>query len=493
MGPLAGLVLSALVSSASAVPPAEDWPALAGADIDAIDTWVRAVYPRMVDPDDPGFAAQWADAVATARGRVADIDDDSGWRLVLRALVRSARDGHVGVQLDAGAQPLRWAGLALERRGPRWLARQPAGSPAGSDARVPDGAELLSCDGEPATQALRRRLDLFAADWNIRAQQAMNAWRLFVDSDNPWVPAPRRCRFEHDGQRTTLDLRWTEVDAATVSTAVEPFRRLRWQADRVDLAHADDGAAWLTLGNLSNHAALVRLRTQVSAQRQRLLAAPYLVWDLRGNGGGDASLFAGLARALWGEDLAIDPPVAMPKRWRASATILAEVERLRAANLDPATGNPNIVAAADALITPMRQALADGVDLIVDPGAVSPAVDAGDAPARLPAGQPVYVLTDGGCFSSCVDSLVALRRLGAIQVGDASSRQTKYGEVWFQRALPSGRGSMMLPIAIHPVAGDALGGGEPDLPWLGVAEDDAGLRAMIAADARRRRHDRQLP
>ncbi len=487
-------------ASASDKAVAGKWSALAGADITAIDTWVREVYPRMVDPDDAGFAAQWVEAVSTARARAAAINDDNGWRLVLRTLVRSARDGHVGIQLGAGEQPLRWAGLALERRGSRWLARQPAGSPAGSDARVPDGAELLSCDGEPAAQALRRRLDLFAADWNVGAQQAMNAWRLFVDIDNPWVPAPRRCRFAHEGKRMTFDLRWSDVDAATVSTAVEPFRRLRWQVDRVDLVHADDGAVWLTLGNLSDHAALVRLRGQVSAQRQRLLDAPYLVWDLRGNGGGDASLFADLARALWGEGLAIDPPLAMPKRWRASATILAEIERLRAANLDPTTGNPNIVAAADALIAPMRQALGDSVALIADPGAVAPstvipsdAAAAGRRSHKLPARQPVYVLTDGGCFSSCVDSLVAMRRLGAIQVGDASGRQTRYGEVWFQRALPSGRGSMMLPIAIHPVADDALGGDEPDLPWLGAAEDDAGLRALIAADARRRRHDRQSP
>ncbi len=495
VGPMLAVLVPAVLASTTAS-SAEDWPARAGADIAAIDTWVREVYPRMVDPDEPGFAAQWADAVATAQTRAADIVDDNGWRLVLRTLVRSARDGHVGLQLDAGTQPLRWAGLALERRGSRWLVRQPAGSPAGSDARIADGAELLSCDGEPAAQALRRRLDLFATDWSVGAQQAMHGWRLFVDIGNPWAPAPRQCRFEHAGEITTIDLRWTAVDAESVSAAVEPFRRLHSQGDRVDLAYAEDGAGWLTIGNLSDHAALTRLRAEVAAQRQRLLDAPYLVWDLRGNGGGDASLLSDLARVLWGEHLAIDPPTAMPKRWRASATILAEVERLRAANLDAATGNPNLVAAADALIAPMRQALAAGVDLIVDPGAIPASIDSSpragvdSEPGKLPARQPVYVLTDGGCFSSCVDSLVALRRLGAIQVGDASGRQTKYGEVWFQRALPSGRGSMMLPIAIHPVGDDALGGNEPDLPWLGAAEDAAGLRALIAADAQRRRNAR---
>jgi hypothetical protein len=77
--------------------------------------------------------------------------------------------------------------------------------------------------------------------------------------------------------------------------------------------------------------------------------------------------------------------------------------------------------------------------------------------------------------------------MGAIHVGDPTGVHTYYGEAMFQRALPSGLGKLMLAVAINAYPAGELGGETPELPWDGAAADEAGLRAMIAADAARRR------
>ena len=48
------------------------------------------------------------------------------------------------------------------------------------------------------------------------------------------------------------------------------------------------------------------------------------------------------------------------------------------------------------------------------------------------------------------------------------------------------RGEVMLPIAIFGDYPEERGGTPPDLPWMGSARDEAGIRQLIASAARQR-------
>ncbi len=457
-----------------------DWPARVRADIEAADRWVQDVYPGYVDPDASDLPQRWRAAVDEALARAARVDDVGGWQAVMRALVLSLRDGHVGLWLAEAAPEVQWGGIALERRGERFVARRPPDAEArGFDPRVPDGAELLGCDGEAAAVALPRRLDGWVADWQILAQRSEHASALFVDRDNPFVPRLQRCAFSIDGESREIPIDWKAVGAEQLESALQPYRRIK-AAQPVELRFGDAGEAWIVVGTLSDPAALGALRQTLERERERILAAPFRVFDLRGNGGGDSRLGDALIEALWGADALLQGEPAAPKRWRASPRVLARVERLRDHWRSEAGANPNLLRMAEDLMQRLPDAIASDQALLVDgplPSAVAPAA----AGSRLLRERhPSFVLTDGGCFSSCIMLNQRLKRAGAIHVGDPSGRHTMYGEGWFSQTLPSGLASLGLPIAINAYPRGELGGEPTEHAWTGAADDEAGLRAWIA-------------
>jgi hypothetical protein len=92
----------------------------------------------------------------------------------------------------------------------------------------------------------------------------------------------------------------------------------------------------------------------------------------------------------------------------------------------------------------------------------------------------VFVLTDAGCFSSGVVVMNTFKRMGAIQVGEASGQNEVYGESVGPFDLPSGLGWYRIPVSIIRQPRSSLGGLPPDVPWPGAMDDDAGIRAWIA-------------
>ena len=77
--------------------------------------------------------------------------------------------------------------------------------------------------------------------------------------------------------------------------------------------------------------------------------------------------------------------------------------------------------------------------------------------------------------------------MGARQIGDPTDRNTIYAEQWYAGMLPSGEAQLMLPSAWFGWPESELGGGPPDIQWRGAANDEAGLRAFVAAQAARGR------
>jgi hypothetical protein len=92
----------------------------------------------------------------------------------------------------------------------------------------------------------------------------------------------------------------------------------------------------------------------------------------------------------------------------------------------------------------------------------------------------VFVVTDAGCFSSCVVVMNTLKRMGAIQVGEASGQNEVYGESVGPFDLPSGLGWYRVPASIIRQPRSSLGGLPPDVRWPGAMDDDEGLRAWIS-------------
>lgn len=486
------------------VPPEErapretdaDFASITSRDIDAIDAWVRAFYPAVVDPWHEGFEARWSTAVADAKARASQVEDGTGWTMTMEALVNSLRDGHVYVNpsdsLPKSGRAPQWPGYVVERLGDSYVLH------AHGDAASLDGARLRSCDGIPIEQFAEATLDLYRGDWTIEAERRRVAPLLLLDTGNPFVQRAKTCEVDLAGTTATWHLAWTELPRERVSELVSPYQGIkRDQRARVDLAFADDGAAWITLGNLTDEAAYQALDDVLRKSLRKVRRAPYVVWDVRGNGGGNSAMGFAVMATVWGE-----PPVQRPqlraKQWRSSPEVVALMREARA--VAAKHDRPGLVQFVDAILPQLEAAASSGAalhaevmpgDAPVDGATAVGSTERGDAgrPERRESKKrskirgPVFVLTDGGCFSSCIMVVTALRDMGAQQVGLSTGRNTIYGESWFNRDLPSGFGALTLPIAIFGENPELLGGGPPDLRWTGSPTDEDGLRAFVAEAA----------
>lgn len=464
------------------------WQTDTQADVIAADRLIRSVYPAWVDPTNPGFRSRWMHAVATAKQRAALVRSDAGHRAVLRALENAVADPHVGFGGTPSGGRTIWAGIGLEQRGNRYLATN-VDPDRTAHERVPLGdAEFLGCDGLDAETTLRRHLDGWATVWDVPGNRSRYATSLFVDQDNPFVARPRRCSFRTASRRpVTIALRWREAQREAVSQALQPFRRVRPVTDMIALRYADDGAAWFTIGNFGLESAHAALRERIARERQTILSRPYVVFDLRGNQGGNSTLADALIETVWGAGTV---PAGFPigaKQWRASAEVIEASRALRKRVSQWADVPTRVIAAIDTMIPRLEAAMAAGQPFYTEDAALNVPAANYSTRAAVPLSMPIYVLTDGDCTSSCIVAVNAFRRIGAVQVGDPTERQTRYVEAWFQHALPSGLGTVILPIAVVPWPDSDLGGQPVDLAWTGAANDDDGLRKFIAADAAHRR------
>lgn len=465
-----------------------DWRSLTLSDIDAVDTWVKEVYPAWVDADNRSFRRIWATAVRTARTRASEVRSRDGLTAVVQALLNAASDPHVVFSGSEPSQRVAWAGIGLERRGSKYVA-----TPLGAFAATPKGAEVANslfagCDGRTADETFRYHLDPWQTDWDAPGNASMFAASIFVDLQNPFAQRPVSCRFrKSSGKHVTLDLDWQDEDRAVVSRLLLPFRRTRPISEAIKLDFHDDNSVWITAGNFGLEASHAALRDRIAAERERINSSAYVVIDLRGNLGGNSELADRLIDSLWGPSVAQSSFPGRAKQWRASEAVIAEARTLRQRLSQWPDVPTGVLSAIDEMIPRLEVARSAGQDFYTEE---TPFTDQEPRPLQQSGrglGAPVYVLTDGGCVSTCIVAVNALRRAGALQVGDPTQRQTRYVEAWFQRQLPSGYGEVTLPIARIAFAEQELGGEPVDLPWTGSANDEGGLKRFIANDARDRR------
>ena len=481
---LAALLIVAPSGATSATDSAASpWATLAAADVGAFCRDIRGVHPGMVDPLSPSFANQVDGACDVAAERSRNARSFFDWMEIMQALVTSFRDGHTGITFTVLPAQLRWPGFLIDGRGGRWVVRRPSNTPA-PDSLPPQGAALVSCDGQPAEKFLEQQLDQKTVDWSKEPERIRQAFRAFntYRLDGP-APA-KECRFSASGRVVDVRLAWRPVSTVAMQPLLAPFLRRGATSRPIDLGFAPDRHATVQIGNFKDETALKALEAHLRAEQTRLRAAPYVVFDLRGNGGGNSTWGERFASVLWGAEAVegrrlaeqSSNPADHGKFWRRSKLAAA---RMHAAGAEYATQGPDF---AD--IARYWRELGDTIAAATEDGLYQ---DECCRPKPRPSVVPkskytgkVFVVTDAGCFSSCVVVMNTLKRMGAIQVGEPSGQNEVFGESVGPFNLPSSLGWYRVPASIIRQPRSSLGGLPPDVAWPGAMDDDEGLRAFIA-------------
>lgn len=437
-------------------------------DITAADRWVRDYYAGWVDPDNRDFRHDWARAVVDARRQARRVGNVADWQLVMRRLIGVARDGHAQFWRTSYPQTVRWAGVSVASSGDGYTLRS-------SEQADLDGAELVACDGVPTRVLVKRRIDRYHADWTNPSERQRAVARLFVDQGETLFRPIGQCQVRKNASGWTWRPTYSERAFADVRRAANAVARRGTGPSKFIVRTTPEGGLWIAVPSLMDSVAAARQREDLAGDPSRLSAATHLVFDVRGNGGGNSELGdALLMTALGLKSLPDAGGPASQKMWRASPGIVQLLEAART----KLTTNPEAIASLDKVLPPLRAAVAERQTLIRDPYATTPA-SAASPTTVAPKLPQLFVLTDGDCFSSCILFVNRVRALGGLQVGDPTNRNEPYGENWFERALPSGLGSIGLPLAIDRTPDELRGGRTPDLGWDGDMSDQRGIENFV--------------
>lgn len=443
-----------------------DWAETLRADARAMHDDIGANHPGPVNDLDPDFAKRNDAALALAIERAKGVRDLAGYFYALRGYAAAFDDGHLGVWLanDAPQLSAQWPGFLTGFDGDRQVVKTRA-----DDASIPLGAALDSCDGKTAAKLAAENVGAFEGRWFLGSSRMLRGGYLFVDQGNPFITRPTRCRFIVDGKVRDVTLAWRTIARSDMRERVRDTGKSA--ADPIGARTLADGTRWFTLSDFDgapDSAAAKALTPMIAAMRTdraAIAAAPRIIFDLRGNGGGSSDWSAQIAEIIWGKQRVEAESGSSAVDWRASADNVKTLSDYRDEFRGAEGTSAEMLGWIDATVNGVAAAHARGEALwrFADP---APAKTPGKPPAP-PAG-PVYFITDGACASACLDAADLWNALGAIQVGQETSADTLYIDVRVD-PLPSGLANIAVPMKVY--RGRERGSNEPLRPVHAFAGD----------------------
>lgn len=483
----ASVAILILTSAASAEQAEQrDWAKLLAEDAQALHDNIAANHPGSVNALDPGFAANNDRQLAIALDRAKTAKTYADYFFPLRIYVSSFNDAHMGFGAS-GATPndFRWPGFATQYDGSDSIVvatNEP-------NAPVPKGARLVACDGMSAARYAEATVGKMWGNWSLESQHKARGFHLFLDESSGLIPIAKRCTFRVGKTTKTVDLMWRPLSFDRM--AVLAGGLMRGTPGKFAARSLADGTRWVAIpsfdGNPQSEAVklLPGMIETLRKDRTALAAAPAIVLDLRGNGGGTSDWSRQMALALWGQKAidALPPGPDVQVDWRASPANLAEVatgyaERRNAAGFSTEIdGWYRSVIAGLGVAIARKQPLWRHVEFDAAAGqAGGPATAGKPGPAPLSKlSGPVYVLTDSSCMSACLDAVDLWTALGAVQIGRATGADTLYMEVR-QYRLPSRITGGSMPMKVY--RGRPRGSNEPAIPVHRFVGDIGNTKAL---------------
>lgn len=456
------------------------WIEVTRADLEAAYKLLRDNHPGGASElHDVAFQERLNSAHSLGLERARTVVSYQGYVAVLAGFATGMGDKHIWSRPTFVVNLPRWAGIIPSKRGDVWIVSDTDDSRAALR-----GAALISCDGENIEDLARKNLGGFRADWNVGAQQVQTAPWLLIDEGNPFIRRPTSCLFEQAGQRQTLKLDWMRIKRDSILPRLQAAigaGAAGYGVRRVD------GGYWIALQSLKD-ARTAGVVKEVDDQKAALRVAPFVVLDLRGNGGGSSLVGRQIAISLLGSEAvetllgpAASPACGGDGVWRASEGNIKNLAFLL--HSDAVHMPPEAKAIGEAQLLKMRVAHAHFRTFSGDINC--PEALEGPAPPLQPNSllrARFLLLTDSLCFSSCLLVVQDFLKLGAFHIGQTTDAATHFLEVR-EEYLPSGYSMFSTLQVVDPGGPYQIGPFEPDLIYNGDIADTRALEAWVVATA----------
>ena len=453
------------------------WAGITARDVDAAYKLLLENHPGAAPAlHDTSFQHRLAEAHAAALTRAHTVTSYNGYIFTLAGFATAMGDKHIWSRPAFAVAYPKWAGILLSKRGSSYVV---------TDTERPQasllGAELLSCDNISAADLAQKNLGGFHADWTVGAQQTQAAPWLLVDEENPFIHKPVACVFSKDGKQQSVTLAWTRIKRETLLPRLKTA--IGAGAAGFDVRKVGLGY-WIALQDLSAPQTDDVLKA-VAAQKDTLRRAPFVVVDLRGNGGGSSEVGREIANSLMGQPF-VDARLGIDSQsncggadgaWRTSEDNINDMHYLLTTVL---AGGAEAQRIFGEIYHDAKAARARGEEFSasIHCPPPPPALPVSQQPPSLMRGK-FLLLTDNLCFSSCLAVTDNFRALGAFQIGQTTDAATHFTEVR-ETYLPSGYSLFSTLQSVDDPSGTSrVGPYEPMLPYNGDIANTAALEIWV--------------
>ena len=481
---LAALGYVALQNSAHAADD-KDWQAVARAEIDFVHDTLQRAHPGAIDPQNPAFNQQLQGFRAHALELVPRVIDYQSMMAAVRYYANAFNDGHLSYS-DGGAYhnaeeypPMYVAGWSVDLVGDDYIVSRVV--PHFSGDLPPLGARLLSCDGQLPDRLYRERVAPFVVGLSAanRALQIPLLTHRRLKGDEL-----QQCRFQTADGRT-LDLK-ISFEPISFSEARALFVGSPERSTPVNYYELDAGILWIHAATFTLPPEQVKPLDSMLEALRRLKGVRAIVFDSRGNHGGDSSVGGRIFNAATG-GLEFDHrgEQRLPRvyaQWRVSDVAIDTLnDRIERATQLYGSGSANINS-----LTAIRNGL---LRMRASGRSWYEQWDPQDGGFRLDRNEmikrhghlrrfsgPVVLVTDEQCVSACLDFADLVRNVpGSVHAGHTTGSDSVYIDIGIATA-PTGN-HLILPLKVW--RNRLRGNNEawiPDVPFDCDMHDDALVR-----------------
>lgn len=456
------------------------WQEMASKDLDAVRALILSTHPGAIDEFNPGFRL-WTDTgYQQARSLLPRVISYDTAMSVVRFYVTGFRDGHFSYSDNARANyPVHINGWEVEAIDGRY--RVSTVMDNWPTALPPVGAELTQCDGRTPDTIIREDVMPFVDRRDlpiVRERLAASIKDLHLSGLELRV-----CQFRVADRNTiNIDVSYHPVSEEKYFDMGSSRQGSRAVRNEFSLK---DGVLWIRVANF-NLQPQTPQAAELDAMLKQLAAlqdVKIIVFDTRGNGGGDSSIGDRIFNAATGgldfEHNGIENLPRTYAQWRVSDIAIVSAARAIEKSAAIFGENDEKLKQKRTFLNQLKAAQAAGQPWVIQEGGYR--VSRNEVIHRLGRlrrfGGKLAVVTEANCASACLDFVDLVRQVpGAIQVGQTTSSDTLYIDMGYAE-LPS-HNLLFMPLKVW--RNRIRGNNEvlvPDVPFKIDMKDESAVRA----------------
>ena len=462
---------------------AAHWRAVARSDLDFIHRTILEAHPGAIDRANPAFQTWMEDGYPEALSLLPRVHDYSTSLNAVRDYVTGFRDGHLFVsdQMRPPDELIEFQGWGVDERHGQFIVVTTA-----RDWPVPLpplGARLISCDGRSPESIVAEDVAPYVDRRDLNWSRRLRAQQLGTPV-NSLGKKLVKCTFALGGAaRSTLDVGYRAVTFEEFARVMHAGIQNRGHENGYELK---DGTLWIHIPSFqldsSQYATLRKMLDEI----RRLHGVTQIVFDVRGNGGGDSSIgdmiFDETTGGLRFDDHGLATRPSIYAEWRVSKIAIDGAEK----------GLKQAVKTYGAASSRARwhRKLLNSLVSAQKSGRQWARQDSGErrltrddvaqrhGRLRRFAGR-IAVLTDSDCMSACLDFVDQVRLVpGALHLGTMTGADSMYIDTT-RVQLPSGN-VLVMPLKVW--RNRLRGNNEalvPDFAFDGDIDDDETVRRWL--------------